>query len=212
VVDLSSAFAEGEQELRGVSLEVSRSSVVAICGPNGGGKDALCRCLAGTQIAVGGSMFFDGQPLPAETWRAARLGLIVALANNRVFDELTVRENLVSSAAWWHRTDKAQALEKALDLFPALRERLSQPAGTLSGGEQQMVTLARALMANPKLVVLEEPWLGLAPTLILSLLEGIRAMRNTGTSFVLTEESPARARQYADVIYEMAGGRIQQMN
>lgn len=193
-------------------MSVRKAQVVAVCGPNGGGKDALCRCLAGKQAVAAGAVLMDGTPLPAAPWRAARTGLIVALANNRVFDTLTVRENLTCSVQWWARSDKTEALDHALQLFPSLRSRLSQPAGTLSGGEQQMVALARALVATPKVVVLEEPWLGLAPKLVQSLLERMMSIRDLGVSFLVTEESEERARSYADAGYELAGGCLRALN
>lgn len=212
VIELETLATLGEHGLRGLSLSVRHGRVVALVGPNGGGKDVFCACLGGTARATKGQILLDGRPLPSVGWRAARAGLMVALANNRVFDELTVRENLACSFAWWRRPDRTNAIEQVLDLFPALRPRLRQRAGTLSGGEQQMVTIARAFLAQPKLIVLEEPWLGLAPRVVDLLLSRLGMITKDGTSVVLTEESIARAWRYADDVYELADGCLQRVD
>lgn len=206
---LETCASGGDRGLRGVSLVVGRGAAVAISGLNGDGKDALCRCLAGEVQRTAGTVTFDGAPLGTSRHLAARRGLIVALVNNRVFDEMSVKDNLTCSFAWHRGLTTSDRLDSVLATFPDLKTRLGQRAGTLSGGEQQMVALGRALLAAPKLIVLEEPWLGLAPTLIDFFLDRIADIRRTEQVSVLwTEDSSDRALQRSDAAYDMSGGRL----
>lgn len=209
LTNLETSPAAGDGGLRGVSLVVRRGETVAITGLNGDGKDALCRCLAGAVTPTAGSIMFDGQPLGSPRHIIARRGLIVALANNRVFDELSVEDNLKCSFAWQTGRTREARMRSVLATFPALKGRLTQRADTLSGGEQQMLTLARALLCGPKLIVLEEPWLGLAPSLIESLIQQLSSVsRREEISVIWTEESRERAMQKADAAYEMISGKL----
>lgn len=209
LTNLETSPSEGDGGLRGASLIVRRGETVAISGLNGDGKDALCRCLAGELAATAGAIIFDGKALENRRHIAARTGLIAALANNRVFDEMSVEDNLKCSFAWQTSPMRHERMASVLATFPALRARLAQRADTLSGGEQQMLTLARALLSGPKLIVLEEPWLGLAPSLIDFFIQRISEISHKEHVSVLwTEESRERAIQRSDSAYDMVGGRL----
>lgn len=197
------------QAVRSLDLTVGEGELVALLGPNGAGKSSTIGaitglvpakgriCLAGTDISM----------LPAET-RIAR-GIAISPEGRRVFANLTVGENLRMGAAL--RRDAAgvrQDTERFLTMFPVLRERLTQPAGTLSGGEQQMLAIARALMSRPRLLLLDEPSLGLAPLIVARIFDFIGELKAGGLTLLVVEQNAAQALRFADRVYVLAAGEV----
>ena len=180
--------------LRGVSLEVAAGSVVAVVGANGAGKTTLMTTLAGLVPAAGGEILFKGEHLPREAHRIVAMGLCLVPERRRLYANLTVRENLLMGA--YLRKDKAGIdadLEEMYQLFPILRERVRQYAGTLSGGEQQMLAIARGLMGRPRLLLLDEPSLGLAPLMVQHMFQIIRSINQRGVTVLLAEQNAFQA-------------------
>ena len=199
------------QAVKGVSLEVRAGEVVTIIGANGAGKSSLLRCIAGLEPAAGGGIRIADQ----DCTRLAphkRVGLGVAMSpeGRGVFPDQTVRENLMLGA-YARRADKAgvqRGIEREFQRFPRLREREAQLAGTLSGGEQQMLAISRALMSEPRLLLLDEPSLGLAPLIIKDIFKAIRELRESGLTILLVEQMAKQALGVADRAYVLETGRI----
>ena len=193
-----------------VSLEVRTGELVCVVGPNGAGKTTLIHALAGILRARAGEIVLDGQALtalPSNRWCAA--GVAVVPEGRRLFTGMTVRENLeVGSFVPKARAVRRASLDAALALFPALVEKLDSPAGELSGGQQQMVAIARALMARPKLLLLDEPSLGLSPRIVGDMFDAIRRIHAEGTSILLVEQNVGMALDVADRAYVLEEGRI----
>jgi branched-chain amino acid transport system ATP-binding protein len=198
--------------LRGVSLTVGRNEIVTLIGANGAGKSTTVRTLAGVMRPVSGRVVFDGKETtgqPAET--IVRRGLILAPEGRRLFPRMSVHENLLMGA--YTRRDRAGIsadLERSFGLFPRLKERQTQLAGTLSGGEQQMLAIGRALMARPKLLMLDEPSLGLAPILVETIFSIIREINSQGTPVLLVEQNAHKALEVAHRGYVLETGVIVQ--
>jgi branched-chain amino acid transport system ATP-binding protein len=199
------------QALRGISLRVDLGEIVTLIGGNGAGKSTTLRTISGLLQSQQGTIEFNGQPIQG---RAAHLivqsGLIQVPEGRGIFANLTVDENLQLGA--FARNDKANIRkdrERALDFFPRVRERLRQQAGTLSGGEQQMLAIARALMARPKLLMLDEPSLGLAPQIVQTIFLVIREINREGTTILLVEQNASMALQVANRAYVIEVGEIQ---
>lgn len=194
--------------LREVSLEVQAGEIVALLGANGAGKTTLLRTVSGLVRPASGRIELDGRRvdrLPPE--RLVGLGLAHVPEGRQVFPDLTVAENLRLGA--YRRRDRAgirRDLERVLAIFPILRERYRQPAGTLSGGEQQMLAIGRALMAAPRLLLLDEPSLGLAPLLVRRIFEVIAAIHAEGVTVLMAEQNAAMAMALADRAYVLQSG------
>lgn len=192
--------------LRGVSFTIQPGERCVITGPNGAGKSTLSRCLAGLERPQAGQMTFDGRAMTGAPWEMVRAGLFVVLRGHRVFPELTVQENL--SATLVSNGKRKSELDHSLARFPTLRDRLSQPAGTLSGGEQQMLALARALSCAPKLLVLDEPALGLSPLARKALYGQLAGYCANGGTVLTIEESLEGMGRWADRALLMVRGQI----
>jgi branched-chain amino acid transport system ATP-binding protein len=194
--------------LRGVDFEVRAGEIATLIGSNGAGKSTLLRAVSGLLRPRSGRIWFDGQDITAERAdrRVAR-GISQVPEGRRIFANLTVRENL-QMGAYLRRADDASALERALALFPRLRERLGQSAGTLSGGEQQMLAIGRALMAQPRLLLLDEPSLGLAPILVQQIFAIIAEINAQGTTVVLVEQNARQALRVAQRAYVLETGVV----
>jgi branched-chain amino acid transport system ATP-binding protein len=194
--------------LRGVDFEVRAGEIATLIGSNGAGKSTLLRAVSGLLRPRSGRIWFDGQDITAERAdrRVAR-GISQVPEGRRIFANLTVRENL-QMGAYLRRADDASALERALALFPRLRERLGQSAGTLSGGEQQMLAIGRALMAQPRLLLLDEPSLGLAPLLVQQIFAIIAEINAQGTTVVLVEQNARQALRVAQRAYVLETGVV----
>ncbi len=196
--------------LRGVSLQVKQGQIVALIGNNGAGKSTLLKTISGLVCPSAGSIEFLGQRidrLPSD--QIVKLGIAQAPEGRRVFPRSTVLENLEMGA--YTRQDRQgiqRDIEAMMERFPILGERRNQLAGTLSGGEQQMLTIARALMARPKLLMLDEPSLGLMPTLVKEIFRIIEEIHAEGTTVLLVEQNARKALAVADYAYVLETGRI----
>jgi branched-chain amino acid transport system ATP-binding protein len=199
----------GQQILSEVSLQVPERGVVTVLGANGVGKTTLMRTISGIYHATGGSITFGDQAitnLPAH--RIVALGLAQAPEGRQVFSSMSVRENLVLGGGALRRSDFDHTLADVLQRFPVLRERLEQQAGSLSGGEQQMLCIGRALMSRPRLLLLDEPSLGLAPRIVKQIFDLVASIRAAGTAILLVEQNVRAALKVADHGYVMEGGRV----
>ena len=195
--------------LRDVSLKVEPGRIVAVIGANGAGKSTLMMTLAGLLAPASGRITYEGRPLPAKAYEVLGRGICLVPERRRLYANLTVKENLLMGA--FLRNDKdgiAADLEKMYALFPILRERLKQYAGTLSGGEQQMVAIARGLMSRPKILLLDEPSLGLAPLLVASVFAAVREIKERGTTILLAEQNAFQALEMADDAFVLETGRV----
>jgi len=196
--------------LRGVSLQVGEGEIVAVIGPNGAGKSTLLLTIAGIVRAKQGSIEFAGGSVTgAAPERLVSSGLSLVPEGRHIFGSLTVAENIALGATT--RSDRAAIAadtERVLDLFPVLRERLRQRAGKLSGGEQQMLAIARALLAKPRLLLLDEPSLGLAPLVVKQVYDSIEELRRNGVTILIVEQSVGRALKVADRTYVLNSGAV----
>ena len=199
------------EAVKGVSLEVRKGEVVTIIGANGAGKSTLLKSIAGLEPVKDGRILVDGQDCTyVPTHRRVGLGLAMSPEGRGVFPDQTVLENLMLGA--YSRRRDTHAIEKAIERefqrFPRLRERQNQLSGTLSGGEQQMLAIARALMSEPRLLLLDEPSLGLAPLIIKDIFEAIRQLRHSGLTILLVEQMAKQALGVADRAYVLETGCI----
>ena len=194
----------------GVSLAVAAGELVCVVGPNGAGKSTLINAIAGLLRLKSGTLTFDGVDLtrlPPHKFIAA--GIAVVPEGRRLFTRMTVRENLeMGSLAPAARRERGRSLDRMCDLFPALSGRLDMPAGALSGGQQQMVAIARALMAGPRLLLLDEPSLGLSPLIVAEMFAIIRAIHAQGVTILLVEQNVVRALEVATRACVLEEGRI----
>jgi branched-chain amino acid transport system ATP-binding protein len=196
--------------LWGVSLAVQTGELVCVVGPNGAGKSTLINAIAGLHKAHAGSLKFHGQDISAlPAHRFCEVGIALVPEGRRLFTGMTVLENLeLGSYIPQAKRHRADSLERVLGLFPALNEKLGALAGSLSGGQQQMVAIGRALMARPKLLLLDEPSLGLAPVIVNDMFGAIRNINASGTSVLLVEQNVAMAMQIAKRAYVLEEGRV----
>jgi branched-chain amino acid transport system ATP-binding protein len=198
------------QALDGVSLEIKERAIVAIVGANGAGKTSLIRTIAGMHRPARGRIVFRDKDIAGwPSHRVCDLGIGQVAEGRQVFPTLSVAENLDMGAMLPRATaHRARNLERVLALFPVLSERLPQPAGTLSGGEQQMLAIGRCLMGAPELVMFDEPSLGLAPAVVQSLLRTIRDLNREGLTCLLVEQNVALSLKLASEAYVLENGRI----
>ena len=200
----------GIQALRGVSLNVPDGKIVTLIGANGAGKSTLMRTISGLVKAQSGSILWNGQELLGKPIdQIVSSGIAMSPEGRRVFADLTVLENLKIGA--YLRKDKAETekdLEWVYSLFPRLKERSWQSAGTLSGGEQQMLAVGRALMSKPKLLMLDEPSLGLAPIVVREIFDIIRTVNQQGITVLLNEQNANMALKVADYAYVLETGNL----
>jgi branched-chain amino acid transport system ATP-binding protein len=201
--------------LQGASLEVPHGKVVALIGANGAGKTTTMRAISGMIKPARGRVLLNGKPVQGyATSRIAKLGLAHSPEGRKVFGPLSVEDNLLLGAYnhlpmfFGFRAKADSDLEKVYELFPRLRERRAQSAGTLSGGEQQMLAIGRALMARPKVILLDEPSMGLAPVIVQEVFNIIRRLKQAGTTLLLVEQFAKSALEVADYAYVMEHGRI----
>jgi branched-chain amino acid transport system ATP-binding protein len=196
------------QAVNGVSLEVAKGALVTILGANGAGKSTLLNAIMGI-LPLEGSIRFDGralEQLPLENRVACGLSLVPE--KRELFPDLTVEDNLRLGAFRRRRVEREQALDGVYAQFPRLKERHRQPAGTLSGGERQMLAMGRAIMSQPKLLMLDEPSLGLAPRIVAEVFQHLVALRESGVSILLVEQNARAALRVADYAYVLELGSI----
>jgi branched-chain amino acid transport system ATP-binding protein len=214
VSDLHAGYGLSEV-LVGASLEVKAGTVVALIGANGAGKTTTMRAISGMIRPSKGRVLLDGKPVQElAASRIARLGLAHSPEGRKVFGPLSVEDNLLLGAFrrlprfFGFHARAASDLDRVYGLFPRLRERKRQPAGTLSGGEQQMLAIGRALMSRPKLMLLDEPSMGLAPVIVQEVFRTIQRLKQEGMTMLLVEQFAKAALQVADYAYVMERGRI----
>lgn len=197
--------------LHDVSLYVNDGEIVSVVGANGAGKSTLMWAVASIVPHSSGSIEFNGKPMPQRADEAVKKGLAIVPERRRLFVSLSVMENIIMGS-WLRGKSEKELINKDLEycfsLFPILRQRLSQRAGTLSGGEQQMLAITRALMGRPKLLLLDEPSLGLAPIIVESLFAAIQSVRDSGVTILLVEQNAAQALAISDRGYVMETGRV----
>ena len=211
-LDSVDAFYGRIQALRGMSIRVEKGEVVALIGSNGAGKTTTLRTISGLMHPQGGTILFDGKDITrTPPSRIVEMGICQSPEGRRLFPRMTVVDNLRMGA--YVRNDKAgilQDMERVFQLFPRLQERRMQIAGTLSGGEQQMLAMGRALMAKPKVMMLDEPSLGLAPILIETIFSIVREINSQGTTVLLVEQNANKALEVANRGYVLETGVVVQ--
>jgi branched-chain amino acid transport system ATP-binding protein len=197
------------QALHDVSVEVKQGEIVTLIGANGAGKTTLMMTICGHPQATSGEILFDGKPITGQpTSQIMRQGLAIVPEGRRVFARLTVQENLHMGAYFRTKAEYEETLEEVLLLFPRLRERFAQRAGTMSGGEQQMLAIGRAMMSKPRMILLDEPSLGLAPIIIQQIFQIIEKLRDDGVTIFLVEQNANQALKIADRGYVLENGRV----
>jgi branched-chain amino acid transport system ATP-binding protein len=211
VRDLHVAYGEGVRALQGVSVRVRAGEVVALIGANGAGKTTLLKAIAGLVAPQAGAIAFDGAPLSAvDASDRVKLGVALVPEGRRLFSRLSVAENL-TLGSYGNRdpNHRQEMLERIHTLFPVLRERARQRAGTLSGGEAQMLAIARALMSRPRFLMLDEPSLGIMPRLVDAVMDSLRRLHETeGLTMFLVEQNVPAALDLADRGYVLQTGRV----
>ncbi|NNV07566.1 ABC transporter ATP-binding protein [Geobacillus sp. C56-T2] len=199
--------------LKEIDLQVREGEIVAVIGANGAGKSTLLGTIAGLYVPSKGEILFEGEPLPyGKVERIVEKGVCLVPERRQIFDGLSVKDNLLLGAYRRYRHDRREVkydYEQVLELFPKLKTMLDRPGGLLSGGEQQMLAIARGLMAKPKLLMLDEPSLGLAPLIVKEVMEQLKQLRDQlHTAIVLVEQNVRAALQTADQAYVLDRGRI----
>jgi branched-chain amino acid transport system ATP-binding protein len=208
IIDLECGYGR-MKILQGVNLDVGAESV-GLFGPNGAGKTTLISAVMGMNKVWKGSIEFDGQRVDGtETYRMARIGVALVPQERELFPGMTVEDNLILGAAYIpHAKDRtSEQMEKVFNLFPILKERRKQYAGTMSGGQQRMVAIARALMSNPKLLILDEPSLGLQPSIVAEVFEVLKDLKKT-VSILVTEQNVRESLKAIDRGYVLENGKI----
>jgi branched-chain amino acid transport system ATP-binding protein len=208
IIDLECGYGR-MKILQGVNLDVGAESV-GLFGPNGAGKTTLISAVMGMNKVWKGSIEFDGQRVDGtETYRMARMGVALVPQERELFPGMTVEDNLILGAAYIpHAKDRtSEQMEKVFNLFPILKERRKQYAGTMSGGQQRMVAIARALMSNPKLLILDEPSLGLQPSIVAEVFEVLKDLKKT-VSILVTEQNVRESLKAIDRGYVLENGKI----
>jgi len=208
VRDLKVAYG-GIQAVKGVSFEVKRGELVCLIGANGAGKTTTLKAVTGTQPVRDGQIHFMGRPIRGQgAWDLVRQGLVMVPEGRGVFARMSIVENLLMGA-YARDDDEIDAdKERVFTLFPRLKERATQLAGTLSGGEQQMLAMGRALMARPKVLLMDEPSMGLSPIMVDKIFEVVGDIHARGTTVLLVEQNASRALQLANRGYVMESGEI----
>jgi branched-chain amino acid transport system ATP-binding protein len=197
------------EALRGVTLEVARGEIVTLIGANGAGKSSTLKAISGMHATCSGSIKFAGKRLDNTPPHViVSRGISHCPEGRRIFADLTVRENLAMGGYLLAGNELAGQLDKVLELFPRLRERISQPGGTLSGGEQQMLAIARALMSRPGLLMLDEPSLGLSPLMVEKVFETVIDLRQGGLTILLVEQNAMAALAVSDRAYVLENGSV----
>jgi branched-chain amino acid transport system ATP-binding protein len=192
-----------------VSLTIPDGKMISIVGANGAGKSTAINAISGMVPLSGGEIFFEGRRLAPSPHLIARQGIVQVPEGRKIFSSVTVKENLLLGAYTIHDRGRIEAnLKKVYRIFPILEQRQSQPGGTLSGGEQQMLAIARGLMSEPRTLLLDEPSLGLAPILVLGIFKMIESLHQDGLTILLVEQNAQKALTIADYAYVLETGRI----
>jgi branched-chain amino acid transport system ATP-binding protein len=202
---------DGMTALQDVSIEVEKGEVVSILGSNGAGKSTLMKTISGIKSLTSGNIFFNGDNINKfPDYKRVELGIIQVPEGRRLFPSMTVEENLIIGSFNIHaRKDRQKTLDEVYELLPRLKERRKQEAKTLSGGEQQMVAIGRALMSKPKLLLMDEPSLGLSPLLVKQMFKLIQDISDIGITIMLSEQNVKQTLQIVDRSYVLENGRIE---
>lgn len=196
------------EALKDVSVEVIRGQICSIIGANGAGKSTLLKTISGLVKPLSGKIYFEGEELPKKPYKVVMKGVIHVPEGRRTFSGLTIEDNLLVGA---FRADKKQIkedLERQYEMFPILKERRNQFAGTLSGGEQQMLAVCRGLMSHPRILLLDEPSMGLAPIIVNQIYELIQKIKDSGITILLVEQNAKKALSICDYAYVLENGKI----
>ncbi len=196
------------EALRNVSVEVFKGQICSIIGANGAGKSTLLKTISGLVKPLEGKIYFEGEELPKKPYKVVKKGVIHVPEGRRTFSGLTIEDNLLVGA---YSTDKKgikEDLERQYEMFPILKERRNQFAGTLSGGEQQMLAVCRGLMSHPRILLLDEPSMGLAPIIVNQIYDLIQKIKDSGITILLVEQNAKKALSICDYAYVLENGRI----
>ena len=196
------------EALKNVSVDVKKGQICSIIGANGAGKSTLLKTISGLGKPVSGSIFFEGRPLPKKAHKIVAEGIVHVPEGRKTFSGLTIEDNLLVGGTLADKSRLSANLEKQYALFPILKERKHQFAGTLSGGEQQMLAVARGLMSEPKIILLDEPSMGLAPLIVNQIYKLIGQIRDSGITVLLIEQNAKKALSICDYAYVLENGRI----
>jgi branched-chain amino acid transport system ATP-binding protein len=199
----------GIQAVKGVSFEVQQGELVSLIGANGAGKTTTLKAVTGTQPVAAGEIEFMGKPIKGQgAWNLVKQGLVMVPEGRGVFSRMTIVENLQMGAFVRNDREIDADIDKVFAIFPRLKERAAQLAGTMSGGEQQMLAMGRALMARPKVLLMDEPSMGLSPIMVDKIFEVVADIHRQGTTILLVEQNASRALGLADRGYVMDSGEI----
>ncbi|NLZ76044.1 MAG: ABC transporter ATP-binding protein [Erysipelotrichia bacterium] len=207
VKDLSVNYGHVEA-LKKINIDVKRGQITSIVGANGAGKSTLLKTISGLVKPLEGEILFEGQPIPKRAHKIVSQGIVHVPEGRRTFSGLTITDNLLVGGFLSSGKELSDNIEKQFELFPILRERKNQFAGTLSGGEQQMLAVARGLMSNPKILLLDEPSMGLAPLIVNQIYEIIQKVKDRGITVLLVEQNAKKALSICDYAYVIENGEI----
>ena len=196
------------EALKNVSVDVKKGQLCSIIGANGAGKSTLLKTISGLVKPVSGTILFEGKPLPKKAHKIVSEGIVHVPEGRKTFSGLTIEDNLLVGGTVADKSRLAANLEKQYQLFPILKERKNQFAGTLSGGEQQMLAVARGLMSEPKIILLDEPSMGLAPLIVNQIYNLIGQIRESGITVLLIEQNAKKALSICDYAYVLESGKI----
>ena len=204
-----SKFFGGVKALQNVDFQLKKGEILSVMGENGAGKSTLLKCLSSEKKAAGGIITFDGKPLPPKPYQVVEEGMVIVPEGRQIFYKLSVKENLKIGCCLRKDADGIRTdFERIYAMFPRLKERESQYGGLLSGGEQQMLAIARGLMARPKLLMLDEPSLGLAPIIVNQIMDILKEVNQDGTAILLIEQNARKALKLCDRAYLVNVGNI----
>jgi branched-chain amino acid transport system ATP-binding protein len=198
----------GISAVKGINIEINQGELISLIGSNGAGKTSTLKAIAGVLKPLSGSIEFQENQAPANSYELAAMGLVLVPEGRGIFQRMSVLENLMMGAYLRKDAEISTDLEKMYTLFPRIKERLKQLAGTLSGGEQQMLSLARALMSRPKLLLLDEPSMGLAPMMVQTIFDVIKKIHSEGMTIFLVEQNARLALAISDRAYVLESGEI----
>ena len=208
ITDLTAGYG-GIKALKGITMEVNEGEIVAVLGANGAGKSTLLKCISSVMKPTGGTIEFLGNPIPKRPYDVVESGLVHVPEGRQIFSKLTVMENLKVGCGLRKDTKGIQEdFDRVFELFPRLKEREKQYGGLLSGGGQQMLAVGRGIMARPKLMMLDEPSLGLAPIIVNQIFEIIKEINEQGTSILLVEQNAKKALKICDRAYVLNVGNV----
>lgn len=196
------------EALKNVSVEVVKGQICSIIGANGAGKSTLLKTISGLVKPLGGKIYFEGEELPRKPYKVVEKGVVHVPEGRRTFSGLTIEDNLLVGAFATDKKHIKEDLEEQYEMFPILKERRNQFAGTLSGGEQQMLAVCRGLMSHPRILLLDEPSMGLAPIIVNQIYDLIQKIKDSGITILLVEQNAKKALSICDYAYVLENGRI----